>query len=184
MTRMDDRTKRLNALGDGWTRLAAMAEQLDTDRLTLLERIAEGMGRPKGLRDQADTPTVDTSGRPLHSDPTGEAAMHPARNDLAAFDRACKAADDALGVALGIAERHQVRHPNLDDLKAAAKANGEPDCTSCARHGHTGVRTHPGLLVCQWCHRFTKDTGTEPTKGQVDAHHRGAKVFRSVEKSA
>lgn len=175
MTRMDDRTKRLAALGDGWTRLAAMAEQQDTDHLTLLERIAEGMGRPKGLRDQADTPTVDTSGRPLHSDPTGEAAMHPARNDLAAFDRACKAADDALGVALGIAERHQVREANTRDMADASKANGNPGCTACAQVDRWEQVKANGL--CGWCEQFRRRNGVDPTSAQVRAHHAGERVM-------
>ncbi len=174
MTRMDDRTKRLNALGDGWTRLAAMAEQLDADRLTLLERIAEGMGRPKGLRDQADTPTVDTSGRPLHSDPTGEAAMHPARNDLAAFDRLIKQGLDALMGAMSIAELHQVREANPREQTEAARDNGDPGCTSCTRIAKW-TPPHRGDL-CRWCYDWRTKFGDLPNRETLTRHHDGHRI--------
>lgn len=132
-----------------------------------------------------------------HSDPVGDAVARSGGQDRGATDarqlvKDVLAAQKAIRRAVDTAARYNRRQASAIDREATERTN-DPGCESCARlaGSHGQPRWEPVAVekakvgdgtqrLCRWCNDHLKATGDVPTRAQVDAHHSGKRVSRSV----
>lgn len=123
--------------------------------------------------------------RPMHSDPTGSAALIPdkAKEDRKALEADLKA---LLRLAQSIEARmkeHGPARPANDADRAALDRENikpEPGCTNCGKHGHWQPidPRRPNIGNCRWCNEYESATGVVPGKRECDLHADGKTVRR------
>ena len=181
----------------GW-RLSLLMAAVDRNGQNLAQRMREsyqgwppssGFDRQRGrIIDELD------EGPPLHSDPTGEAAIRAdrARDDHRRLHKEAQKAANAVEAMLQIASRYTLRDANPIE-REQTEADNEAGCDSCARIA--GPRTpswwNPvkrrtvladGTLVavCGWCYEGplgVRHTGKMPSREALE-DYRDGKRFR------
>lgn len=180
--------------------LAFLAE---ADKLvpSAVRGMRDGMnGWPAGVSYETDRSTghatvLDDAGvsMPAVSDPTGEAAIRPdpAARDMEWMDRTIDSMHKQAKNLHLLSRRYQNRpateKERRDTMGDADNARG---CELCAElMVAPGVRRWEPVWktlrvddklvpVCRWCGSFIRDTGRVPSRGELEAHHRGERVSR------
>ena len=165
--------------------------------LTIADRVAKHRLEDIGRAQHGPSSGGEGGGSPTNSDPTGDAAL---RLDRAAQDRA--ALEDeirtihrlAKGV-LGTLTRYEPRPATAKEKRETLLANQrDAGCASCARTevSRGVVRWEPIYAVrkiddeetplCRWCWEWHRASGELPPIRQLEAHHRGQRVSKPVER--
>ena len=180
----------------GW-RLALLMAGVDRNGQNLVERMREsyqgwpsssGFDRQRGrIIDELD------EGPPLHSDPTGEAAVRAdrARDDHRRLHKEAQKAANAVEAMLQIASRYTLRDANPVE-REQTEADNEPGCDSCARiagprtpswwnpvYSRTTLTDGATVALCDWCYRGplgAKSTGKLPPLDALEDHRDGKRV--------